>query len=142
MLDLWYLCKVRYLKRLSDGCSRKVTERYIVKADGFHDAKDKLLKALSPFMVDLFLDTSLSSIYPKHIWCDEERGEGSRWYKARVRYIASNRDSGESNTIGNIYIRVNDILDAFRRINQNMSNSSLNYRIVSVSESPVKDVII
>lgn len=135
----WYLCKIKYDKVNENGLTKQVLEQYLVGAMTPSDAEKIVVDYLTPYIVgDLSVIGVTVTKYNEIYYSDEEK----YWYKFKISLITLNEKTGiEKENKFQVLVQCDNIQEAFKRIVKEMRNSVSDYRIISITETKILDVI-
>lgn len=134
----WFECKVNYTKiDEKTGKDKKVTEPYLVDAVSFTEAEERIYREMEAYISGEF---KVKGIRPANFTDIVTSEDGDRWYKAKISFIAINEDSGSEKTVfNNMLVCASSIDDATANIEKALDGMTVDFKIVSVSESPILD---
>lgn len=136
----WFLAKIRYEKTDEKGMTRKVTESYLVDALSFTEAEARIIDNVKDFITGEFNVTalkweSISELFASDKECDD------KWYKIKVAFITIDEKSGkERKTYTYMLVQSSDTASAEKRLHEGMKGTLANYRVMTVTETPIMDV--
>ena len=135
----WYLCKIKYDKVNEKGLTKQVLEQYLVGAMTPSDAEKIVVDYLTPYIVgDLSVIGVTVTKFNEIYYSDEEE----YWYKFKISLITLNEKTGiEKENKCQFLVQCDNIQEAFKRIVKEMRNSVSDYRIISITETKILDVI-
>ena len=140
MNNLWFECKVKYEKTLENGAVKKVNEPYLVDALNFTEAERRIIEEITPYMTGIFEVSDIKRArYAEIIESSEEKAD--RFFRAKLVFIVLDEKSGkEKKTTQNILVQAADLPDALHKLEAAMKDSTINYNIVSFSETLIMDI--
>ncbi|GAA4312800.1 DUF4494 domain-containing protein [Pontixanthobacter gangjinensis] len=134
----WYECKVKYRKTHETGESKVVTETYLLDAVSYTEAEARITEEMAAYTSEEFLITNikvanLSEVHPFE--------NSDRWFKSKVSLISYDDESGKEKK-SNLYmlIQANDVKEAYENTEQAMQETTGDYSIPAITESPILDV--
>jgi hypothetical protein len=134
----WFTVKLKYTKQLEDGTLKRVTEPYMLSGMTFTDAEARIYEELGTtirgeFLVTGIARTDIQEIFPF---------DGSNlWYKCKISYESADADGGKSKKITQlILVEAGTVKEAYDNLAENMSNLMVDYKVISVAESPIIEV--
>lgn len=136
----WFLAKIRYEKTDEKGMTRKVTESYLVDALRFTEAEARIIDNVKDFITGEFNVTalkweSISELFASDKECDD------KWYKIKVAFITLDEKSGkERKTYTYMLVQSSDTASAEKRLHEGMKGTLADYRVMTVTETPIMDV--
>ena len=134
----WFTVKLKYTKQLDDGTLKRVTEPYLLAGMTFTDAEARIYEELGTtirgeFLVTGIARTDIQEIFPF---------DGSNvWYKCKISYESPDADGGKSKKITQLMlVEAGTVKEAYDNLAENMSNLMVDYKVISVAESPIIEV--
>ena len=140
MQSEWFECKVRYDKTLESGLIKKTTESYLVDALSFTEAEKRFIEEIRPFITGEFIVTDIKRARLSEL-VDSEDLNDDHWFKARIAYITIDEKSAvEKRTVQSALIQAKDFHRALSRLDEAMKGTLGDWKIVSITETPIIDV--
>lgn len=138
-LEKWFECKVKYDKVLEDGCSKNVTDTYLIRAISFAEAEARAVEEVAPYITGEFeVCACAKRNYQELIGSNN----GERFYKVKVSFITlDEKTAKEKVTSNNILVQADDISSALLKIEMSMKMSFVDYVVDSVADTKYVDVI-
>lgn len=138
-LEKWFECKVKYDKVLDDGCSKNVTDTYLIRAISFAEAEARVVEEVAPYITGEFeVCACAKRNYQELIGSNN----GERFYKVKVSFITlDEKTAKEKVTSNNILVQADDISSALLKIEMSMKMSFVDYVVDSVADTKYVDVI-
>lgn len=138
-LEKWFECKVKYDKVLEDGCSKSVTDTYLIRAISFAEAEARAVEEVAPYITGEFeVCACAKRNYQELIGSNN----GERFYKVKVSFITlDEKTAKEKVTSNNILVQADDISSALLKIKMSMKMSFVDYVVDSVADTKYVDVI-
>lgn len=135
----WFECKVKYSKiDEKSGKEKTVTEAYLIDAVSFSDAEERVFKEMESLISGEFMVVAIKRVNYSDIFCNND---GERYYKARVTFSAIDEASGsEKKVVNNMLVFASSVEDANIKLKEGLEGISINYDLISVSESSIIDV--
>ncbi|MGN1228663.1 MAG: DUF4494 domain-containing protein [Prevotella sp.] len=137
---VFFECKVRYEKKMEDGCPKKVTEVYVVDALTFTEAEARILAEMSHYVsgeLDV-VDLKIAQ-YKGVFFADSDLAD--KWYKARLAFITIDKKTDKEKKTSFFYlINAGNIDSAIKNINDIMASTMFDYNTCNVSETSIMDV--
>ena len=140
-MENWFECKVKYTK-IDDktGKEKKVTEAYLVDAVSFTEAEERIYNELKQYISGEFTVTGIRKSNYTDIFPFETAECDDRWYKCKVTYISVDENAGKEKKVANYMLVIaNTVEEASARIKLGLSGMTVDFEIVSVTESPIVD---
>lgn len=147
ILASWMIAKVRYDKTMEDGLTKKVTETYVVNADSFTEAEERITREMKQYISGEFevveIDRAVFSevLFMGKDELEQKNGADVHWYKCKVQFITIDERSGKEKKTS-VYLLVEGcgIENAKKNIDKQMSSTMADYHIAAVSETSIVDV--
>ena len=138
--SLWFETKVRFDKVQEDGTQKKVTEQYVVEAMSFTEAEAKIIAEIKRYVSGEF---DVKNITPAsyHEIFFSENDKDDKWYKAKLQFITIDEKTWKKKH-QNVYYLVqgSSTESAQKNIQEVMSGTTIDYTIVSITETNILDV--
>ena len=137
---IWFECRIRYEKTMEDGMQKKVTENYVVYALSFSEAEERITEEMSSYVSGEFdvADIKIAP-YGEIFFADSDNAD--RWYKAKLAFITlDEKTQKEKRSTVNYLVNAGTLNGAVKSIDEIMSQSMVDYVIVSVNETTLMDV--
>lgn len=137
-----YECKVRYEKTMENGLSKKITETYIIlDALSFSEAEVRFVSYMQPYISG---DMEVVSI--KKSKCKEFIGledmNADRFFLVKIELMMlDEKTMRESKLTTSVLVKASNIDEAKEKLDISMHYTMITYSVVSVSETPIMDVI-
>ena len=136
----WFETKVRYDKTMEDGQNKKVTEAYTVEALSFSEAESAITEEMSHYISGEFDVKAITpAAYGEIFFSDADSDD--KWFKARLAFITIDEKTEKEKRSNVVYLVQATSLDYARQyVKEVMSNTMIDYEVVSISETPLFDV--
>lgn len=129
--------KVKYGRTFENGVFKKVTEWYLVDAETCTEAEARSIESLSFADSELEVKDIRSAAYNEVFL-----GQGEKFYKVKVSFITLDEKSGaEKQTNSYTLVQADDLREAIKNLDEQMRGTICDYRILSVQETSIVDVI-
>ncbi len=125
---------------MEDGMQKKVTENYVVDALSFSEAEERIIEEMSSYVSGEFdvADIKIAP-YGEVFFADSDTAD--KWYKAKLAFITlDEKTQKEKRSTVNYLINAGSLNGAVKNIDEVMSQSMIDYIIVSVNETTLMDV--
>ncbi len=134
----WFECKIRYTKiDEKTGKEKKVNEPYLVDAISFTEAEERIYREMEAYISGEFTVTNIRKANYTDIFNNDE---GDRWYKCKVTFMSIDESAAKEKKVANtMLVMASGVKDACDKIDQAMTGMTVDYDIVSVTESPIMD---
>ena len=119
---------------------KKVTENYVVDALSFSEAEERIIEEMSSYVSGEFdvADIKIAP-YGEVFFADSDTAD--KWYKAKLAFITlDEKTQKEKRSTVNYLINAGSLNGAVKNIDEVMSQSMIDYIIVSVNETTLMDV--
>lgn len=135
----WFEVKVKYVKTLENGFNKKVSEWYLVDAESCTEAESVTIKELASSVGCLEVHDIRSAAYNEvFLFNDEEK-----YYKVKLSFITLDEKTGaEKQTNSYTLVQADDLREAITNLDKQMEDTIMDYRILSVQETSIVNVII
>ena len=133
----WFEVKVKYGKTFENGVFKKVSEWYLVDAETCTEAEARSIENLS--FTDSELDVKdIRSVAYNEVFLSQ----GEKFYKVKVSFITLDEKSGaEKQTNSYTLVQADDLREAIKNLDEQMKGTICDYRLLSVQETSIVDVI-
>ena len=119
---------------------KKVTENYVVDALSFSEAEERITEEMSSYVSGEFdvADIKIAP-YGEVFFADSDNAD--RWYKAKLAFITlDEKTQKEKRSTVNYLVNAGTLNGAVKSIDEVMSQSMVDYAVVSVNETTLMDV--
>lgn len=136
----WMEATVRYTKTDENGNDKRVTEKYVITAETFAEAEEKMLKALAEYEnVDLEIRGMVRPAYGEVFFSDNDKDD--KFYTAKVSIITlDEKTEKEKKTRQTYLVQGSSLNGAVKNIDEELGKSMVDYVSISATESKVVDV--
>ena len=137
---IWFECRIRYEKTMEDGMQKKVTENYVVDALSFSEAEERITEEMSVYVSgECDIVAIKIAPYGEVFFADSDTAD--KWYKAKLAFITiDEKTQKEKRTAVNYLVNAGSLNGAVKSVDEVMSQSMVDYNIVSVNETTLMDV--
>ena len=137
----WFEVKVKYDKQMEDGSQKAVPELYVFDALSFTEAEEKAIQEATHYSSG---EVEVKNIKPTpyHEIFFTDNPKDDRYYKAKVQFIVLDEKTGEEK-LSNVYylVQSNTLQNAVKNIEEVLSSGMQDWKIASVAETSILDVI-
>lgn len=134
----YFEAKVSYLK--VHDISKEVSESYLVKADSLSEAEEIVLRECRAF--GAVSEVTINNISKVKGYVVEPDNEAGYYYKARVSVVSLNNKTGkEVNKKYGYIVNAGSVSEALRSVDTYMEELMTSYRITSIVESPILNIL-
>lgn len=138
MMHIWFDCKIRREKTMSDGLVKKVTEQYLFDALSFTEAEARSIEELTAISTGELTVMAISRASYSEVFMHET---GDRWFKCRIAFITIDEKSGkEKETKTTVLVQADSLQEAKDRLVESMKGTQADYIIKKVEETEIMDV--
>ena len=136
----WYTVKVKFTKKIEENGEvdfKKVNESYLLSAVSFTDAEARITKevgdrAEGEFLVHAMSVTEMNDVF--------RFGDTGFWYLCKTS--SEFEDNGKVTKVKENYmVEATSVAEASERLDDKLKDAMFDYKISSVSLSPVMDVL-
>lgn len=138
---IFFECKVRYEKMMESGEQKKVTETYVVDALSFTEAEGRIIEEMKPYVGDKEMDVTAIKIasYKEVFFSNADKDD--KFYKVRCNFITLDENNGkEKKSAVDYLVQAASVDGARKNLDEVMSETMIDYVIVSVVETSIMDV--
>lgn len=137
----FFECKVRYEKTMDDGMEKKVTETYVVDALSFTEAEGRIIDKMKPYVGNRDMNVTAIKIAPYKEVSFSDADADDKYYKIRCNFITIDENNGkEKKTPVDYLVQAASVEGARKNLDEVMSETMIDYVIVSVVETSIMDV--
>lgn len=139
----FFECKVRYERTMENGLNKKVTETYVVDALSFTEAEGRIIEEMRPYIGKSEMEVTAIKIasYKEAFFSDVDNDD--KLYKIRCNFITLDERSGkEKKTSVDYLVQAASVEVARKNLEEVMSETMIDYVIVSVIETNVLYIIL
>ena len=136
-MNLWFNCKINYLKQAENGTIFKKSEVYMLNSLSFTEAEARLQGLLEEYIPEYNLDACAKTNITDVI-IDESK---EFFFKLKVSYVSVDADSGKEKKLSEIYLVQADTLkESLEVIEERMKGSIVEWEVSNVAKTNVIDV--
>lgn len=135
---MWYESKVKFEQVQEDGCTKMVTESYMVDALTFTDAEARTMEEVA-----MYVSGELDVVALKRTNIKEVRynGEGDKWYNCKLVFITLDEKSGkEKKTNYNVLVQASSTEEGTKQVELLMQGLMQDWELKSITETNIMDV--
>ena len=135
---MWYESKVKFEQVQVDGCTKMVTESYMVDALTFTDAEARTMEEVA-----MYVSGELDVVALKRTNIKEVRynAEGDKWYNCKLVFITLDEKSGkEKKTNYNVLVQASSTEEGTKQVELLMQGSMQDWELKSITETNIMDV--
>lgn len=136
----WFEIKFCYDKTSDNGVTKKTTETYVVEALSFTEAEKKICDEMMDYVPGEYCVKAISIARYKEVWFSDVDTD-DKWFKAKLQFITINETTNKEKKTNIFYlVQAGDMDKAKKYIDDEMSQTMMDYKIVSIKETAVMDV--
>lgn len=134
--------KIRLDRVNEEGLIVKFVELYVVDALSFTECEARTTEYISQYASGEFeILTETRAAYKEVFFSDN--ADDTLWYKTKVDFITLDERSGKQKHSKVVYLlQASSIESAKKNIDEAFSGTMMDYKVVSLAEVPVADVIL
>lgn len=137
-MQVWFECKVKYVKVTESGKELTVTENFLLDAVSFTDAEARITRQIQEMVKGEFTITDIRKSRIAEVFPYEN---GEWWFKATINLVTIDEDAGKEKKLRTQYlIMADDIQEALTRLDESLSFMVIPYVISSLAVSTIVDV--
>lgn len=137
-MQVWFECKVKYVKVTESGKEQTVTENFLLDAVSFTDAETRITRQMQEMVKGEFTITDIRKSRIAEVFPYEN---GEWWFKATINLVTIDEDAGKEKKLRTQYlIMADDIQEALTRLDESLSFMVIPYVISSLAVSTIVDV--
>lgn len=133
----WFECRVSYDKVQENGAIKRITEAYVVNAQNFTEAEERITKAMQPYISGEF---TVSAVRRRNYESVLD-GEGSCYYRVKLIFITiDEKTAAEKKTNLFLLVQADDLETALYDVKEHMRGSVEDWQFHTITETSVIDV--
>ncbi|HZH72748.1 MAG TPA: DUF4494 domain-containing protein [Mariniphaga sp.] len=137
-MQIWFECKVKYVKVTESGKEQTVTENFLLDAVSFTDAETRITRQMREMVKGEFSVTDIKKSRIAEVFPYEN---GEWWFKATINLVTVDEEAGKEKKLRTQYIiMADDIKKALNRLEESLSFMVVPYVISSLAVSTIVDV--
>lgn len=136
----WFETRIQYEKMMENGENDQQKELYVVDALSYAEAEEKILEEMSAYVSGAIEVLDIKRPSYKEIFFSE-LVSADKWYKAKLQFITLDEKT-EKEKRKNVYylVQATTFFEAVKNIDEVMGKTMIDYEIVSVTKTQIKDV--
>lgn len=137
----WFETKVAYDKLSDDGSTIKAKESYVVEANTFGGAEQKITEEMGVYVCGEFkvTDCIREARYREVFFSDN--AEDDKWYKAKLQFITLDENTEKEKKTAVFYlVQAATFEAAHKHIKEVMDKTMIDYKVDTVSETSFMEV--
>jgi hypothetical protein len=137
-MQVWFECKVKYVKVTESGREQTVTENFLLDAVSFTDAETRITRQMREMVKGEFSVTDIRKSRIAEVFPYEN---GEWWFKATINLVTVDEEAGKEKKLRTQYlIMADDIQEALKRLDESLSFMVIPYVVSSLAVSTIVDV--
>ncbi len=143
-MNIWYECKVGYERQTTEGLGlKKVLESYLIDAYTVTEAESRLVENVSKQSSTGDVEIrSIKRVKFAELFLSEDEDEEDRYFRCKVIMNFVDGETGkEKRALLSMLVQSSSLLRAVERIDKELGSSMMDYDIVTVTESPIIDIL-
>jgi hypothetical protein len=134
-MRIYFEATVKYAKENEQGLLKNVSEKYLLDAVSHTEAEAIVYDKLGSIIRGDFKVKRLVPANITDVFIDEE---SHIFHKCKITYIVADADSGKEKKVTQfMLVTADDVKQAYERIQENLSNMLVFFRVPSIVESPI-----
>ena len=135
---MWYESKAKFEQVQEDGCTKMVTESYMVDAFTFTEAETRTMEEVAQYVSGELDVVALKRTNIKEVLYN---ADGDKWYNCKLVFITLDEKSGkEKKTSYNVLVQASSIEDGKKQVELLMQGSMQDWELKSITETNIMDV--
>lgn len=136
----WIEASVKYDKTMEDGTTKSVTEKYLVSALSFTEAKTNITEKMKHYISGDFSVAAVRTARYAEVYTSED-SSADNWYKVQVALIMLDEKTGkEKRTSLKYLVSGKSVRDVLSSIENEFATSMADFEVESVSLTKIVDV--
>lgn len=136
----WFEIKFCYDKTSDNGVTKKTTETYVVEALSFTEAEKKICDEMMDYVSGEYCVKAISIARYKEVWFSDVDTD-DKWFKAKLQFITINETTNKEKKTNIFYlVQAGNMDKAKKYIDDEMSQTIMDYKIISIKETGIMDV--
>lgn len=136
----WFEVKFAYDKAMENGEYKKVTELYVVGALSFAEAEAKIVNELVAFVLGDCDIKAITIPQYKEIWFSD-KAEDDKFFKLKLQFVTVDEKTMKEKKTNFFYLVQAKSFDLAKKYTEDvMSNTMMDYTVVSLKETAIMDV--
>jgi hypothetical protein len=134
-MRIYFEATVKYAKENEHGLLKNVSEKYLLDAVSHTEAEAIVYDKLGSIIRG---DFQVKRLVPANITDVFIHEESHIFHKCKITYIVADADSGKEKKVTQfMLVTADDVKQAYERIQENLSNMLVSFRVPSIVESPI-----
>lgn len=137
----WFECKVKYEHPMDDGSTKEKPENFVIDALSFTDAEEKIMEEVSVYSTgSVSVEGIKKTVYKEIFFTDNPNAD--RWYLAKADFIVMDEKTAkEKHNVVPFLVQAETFSAALNNFQEVLGQGMSDYKIVSIVESKIFDVI-
>lgn len=138
---MWYQVKVSYERQEDVEGVKRVKEAYIVDALSVTEAETRIIKEIKPYVAFGELEVKDVTRYNVSEIIIDPDLDADTYYKARVAFLSlDEKTSAVKRDMHTYLVKSGSVSDALEGLIGNLNKTLGDYRVTSITETPIMDV--
>lgn len=134
----WFECRVSYDKVQENGAIKRITEAYLVEADNFTEAEERITRNMQPYISG---DFTVSAVRRRNYDNVIESGEGDYFYRVKLIIITiDEKTAAEKKNNLFLLVQADDLETALYDVKDYMRGSVEDWNLHTITETSILDV--
>lgn len=134
-MKTYFEATVQYAQENEQGLLKNVSQKYLLDATSHTEAEAIIYQKLGSFIRG---DFHVKRLVPANITDVFIHEESHIFHKCKITYIIADADSGKEKKVTQyMLVTADDVKQAYDRIQENISNMLVSFRVHSITESPI-----
>jgi hypothetical protein len=134
----WFECRVSYDKVQDNGAIKRITEAYLVEAENFTEAEERITRNMQPYISG---DFTVSAVRRRNYDNVIESGEGDYFYRVKLIIITiDEKTAAEKKNNLFLLVQADDLETALYDVKDYMHGSVEDWQFHTITETSILDV--
>ncbi len=140
-INSWFECKVKMDVMKDDGTTKAEPFTYLVDALNFTEAESRIIEEVKAYTSGNLDVTDIKRVKFAEIF-PSDSDTADKWYKVRCLFITiDEKTQTEKEIANNMLVQAGSFHEAVENFDKGMKGSLMDYRIASLAETKIMDVI-
>jgi len=141
LTGFYFESKIRTEKMTEDGTQAKINELYVVNAMTFTECESKVLGYMEQYTQAEFEVLTEAKAKYKEIFFSDKEGE-DLFFRVKLDFISLDENTGrEKHSKTDYLVQGASVESAQKNVDEVMSGTRVDYKVVSISETAIQDYI-
>lgn len=138
-MQKWFQVKVKFTKEFPDGTLKRVTEPYLVSAESFSEAEERIYAEVGEFILGEFIVMAIDRCDFADIFAYEDC---ETYFKAKVSYTTESDSGKEKKVSHNFLVTAKDIEQAHERVQNSLKGLMSTFEVQKIEASPIVEILV